>query len=212
MEPQLPTSLPVHLQRQYDERRGAILARLHDFAAVPRDRYFYELCFCICTPQSKAVHADAVVRELEAGKFFEQGWDPTQLLRRPDRYIRFHVTKGARLLALRRMWTSIDAILDLSQPPALIRRHLIDTVKGLGMKEASHALRNIGARGLAIIDRHLLTNLVACGVYDTPPPLGSVSRYETVERRFGAFASSVGIDMDELDLLFWSDQAGLILK
>lgn len=208
----MPNTLPGHLQVQLMERRAAIQARLQDFADVPASQHFYELCYCLCTPQSKAVHADAVVRALMHGKFLEEGWDPTFLLRDPAHYIRFHHTKGARLLALREQWDVLGPILRSALPPDRLREILVREVSGFGMKEASHALRNIGKRGLAIIDRHLITNLVACGVYVRPPDVGSIKRYLAVERRFKAFASGVGIDMDELDLLFWSDQAGLILK
>jgi N-glycosylase/DNA lyase len=85
-------------------------------------------------------------------------------------------------------------------------------VDGIGMKEASHFLRNIGLRGLAIIDRHLLTNMVACGIFDEAPSVSTVSKYLDVEMRFAAYCEAIGIDMDEIDLLFWCAQTGHILK
>lgn len=208
----IPAVLPQDLQQQYEEQRVAIRARLADFAAVPPEEYFYELCYCLCTPQSKAVHAYAVVERLREGRFMELGWDPTPVLRDPATYIRFHTTKGARLLAARESWPEIARALATPMPPEEIRDWLVRAVNGFGMKEASHFLRNIGRRGLAIIDRHLLTNLVVCGVYRSIPPVHSPKRYRTIERRFRSFSERVGIDMDELDLLFWSKQAGLILK
>ena len=207
-----PNMLPADLQLQDQEQRDAIRARLADFAAVPPEAYFYELCYCLCTPQSKAVHAFAVVERLRDVHFMELGWDPTPLLRDPATYIRFHTTKGARLLAARQAWPEIARALATPMPPEEIRDWLVTAVNGFGMKEASHFLRNIGRRGLAIIDRHLLTNLIACGVYTSLPSLHSPKRYRIIERRFRTFSSRVGIDMDELDLLFWSNQAGLILK
>lgn len=208
----IPNVLPADLQLQYEAQREAIRARLADFTAVPPEAYFYELCYCLCTPQSKAVHAYAVVERLRDGRFMELGWDPTPVLRDPATYIRFHTTKGARLLAARESWPEIAHALATPMPPEEIRDWLVGAVNGFGMKEASHFLRNIGRRGLAIIDRHLLTNLVACGVYRVIPPLHTHKRYRTIERRFRSFSQRVGIDMDELDLLFWSKQAGLILK
>lgn len=212
MAVRIPSELPPLLQQQYAERREAILNRLAEFAAVPPDDYFYELCYCLCTPQSKAVSAFAVVEQLRADAFMERGWDPTPLLRQPETYIRFHTTKGARLLAARAAWPSIAQALAEPLPPGMTRDWLVRHVNGLGMKEASHFLRNIGRRGLAIIDRHLLTNLLACGVYTRMPLISTQKRYVSVERRFQRFSERVGIDMDELDLLFWSNQAGLILK
>jgi N-glycosylase/DNA lyase len=96
---------------------------------------------------------------------------------------------------------------------AVARRDAIkEMVNGFGLKEASHFLRNIGHRGLAIIDRHLLTNLVVCGVYDAIPSVATVQRYREVELALLAYSKSVSIDMDELDLLFWCAQTGHILK
>lgn len=194
------------------ERKQAIDERLAEFAAVHPDAYFYELCYCLCTPQSKAVSAFAVVQRLQAEQFFEVGWDPTSVLRNPDHYIRFHATKAARLLAARASWPAIADVLASSIPPEAEREWLVQHVNGFGYKEASHFLRNIGRRGLAIIDRHLLTNLVSCGAYARIPVITSKRRYLNVERRFQRYAEHVGIDMDVLDLLFWSEQAGLILK
>jgi N-glycosylase/DNA lyase len=135
------------------------------------------------------------------------------LLRDPAMYIRFHNTKHKRLHMAREHWPSIEAILRDRGLSARERRdRLQEKVNGFGMKEASHYLRNIGHRGLAIIDRHLLTNLVACGVYDEPPAVNSIDRYREVEAAFESFCERIGIDMDEIDLLFWCAQTGHILK
>jgi N-glycosylase/DNA lyase len=158
------------------------------------------------------VNAFRVVELLQADGFYERGWDPVDLLRQPEHYIRFHATKAKRLLEARSAWPEIAAMLASSLPPTQEREWLVQHVNGFGYKEASHFLRNIGRRGLAIIDRHLLTNLVACGVYARVPDIGTKKRYIVVERRFQRFATRVGLDMDVLDLLFWSEQAGLILK
>jgi N-glycosylase/DNA lyase len=85
-------------------------------------------------------------------------------------------------------------------------------VLGYGLKEASHAMRNIGFRGVAILDRHLLRLLVRCGVYDEIPSVSTRSAYWSVEEAFMRYAAQVGIDMDELDLLFWCAMTGHILK
>jgi thermostable 8-oxoguanine DNA glycosylase len=37
-------------------------------------------------------------------------------------------------------------------------------------------------------------------------------RYLAIEAKFAAFATDVGISMDELDLLFWSKETGIVLK
>lgn len=207
-----PDKLPDHLQALYDQRRQAIRRRLQDFASVPADRYFYEACFCICTPQSKAASANAVVMRLEEADFLERGDDPSPLLRSGEHYIRFHTTKSGRLLRLREEWGSLLDLIRSTPDSFLLRDRLVERIDGYGLKEASHFLRNVGRRDLAIIDRHLLRNLVDCGLYADLPNVSTRKRYLDVEGEFRRFADRTGIPMDELDLLFWSAITGEILK
>ena len=43
-------------------------------------------------------------------------------------------------------------------------------IKGLGYKEASHFLRNIGFKGYGILDKHIVRSLFELGVIDSPKP------------------------------------------
>ena len=193
-------------------RRDAIIARLADFSAVPRSEYFYELLYCLLTPQSSAVNAGKVVEILRERVFWEEEFDPSPVLARKEHYIRFHRTKAARLLAVRTNFGLISARLANGSSPPELRNWLVDNVTGLGWKEASHFLRNIGHRDLAILDRHILKNLVAAGVLRKLPKTLTQRRYLAIEKKFAAFAKRIGIPMDELDLLFWSMETGQILK
>jgi N-glycosylase/DNA lyase len=92
------------------------------------------------------------------------------------------------------------------------REWLVENVDGMSWKEASHYLRNIGYRNLAILDRHTLKHLVRCGVFDDVPNIAGKSRYLAAGEGFKTFAAWVGVPMDELDLFFWASEAGLILK
>jgi N-glycosylase/DNA lyase len=85
-------------------------------------------------------------------------------------------------------------------------------IKGLGYKEASHYLRNIGFKGYSILDKHILRCLAELGVIDSPRPPTNRNRYLETEAAMRQFAADVGIDFDELDLLLWSMKTGEILK
>lgn len=205
--------LPEALEHLYREQQQAIRTRLSEFAAVPEEQWFYELCFCLCTPQSSAVHAFAVQQELQSLDFLHHGHDVLHVLRDPACYIRFHNTKHARLHSARESWPDLHALIATqSMSEFELRNQLAERVNGFGLKEASHFLRNIGRRGLAIIDRHLLTNLVKCGVYQDAPSVSTATKYHAVERAFLSYCQDIGIDMDEVDLLFWCAQTGHILK
>jgi N-glycosylase/DNA lyase len=85
-------------------------------------------------------------------------------------------------------------------------------IKGLGYKEASHYLRNIGFKGYAILDKHVLRCLAELNLIDEPKPPNNGFRYLTIENILKKFADDVEIDFDELDLVLWSIKTGEILK
>lgn len=85
-------------------------------------------------------------------------------------------------------------------------------IKGLGYKEASHYLRNIGFSGYAILDKHVMSCLMDLEVVDTAKPPAGRTRYLEIETKLRSFAEKIGIDFDELDLVLWSMKTGEVLK
>ncbi|MGI8467189.1 MAG: N-glycosylase/DNA lyase [Pyrinomonadaceae bacterium] len=85
-------------------------------------------------------------------------------------------------------------------------------IKGLGYKEASHFLRNIGLKGYAILDKHILRSLAELKIIDDPKPPNTRAKYLTIENKLKELASLAEIDFDELDLVLWSMKTGEILK
>ncbi len=85
-------------------------------------------------------------------------------------------------------------------------------VKGLGYKEASHYLRNIGFKGYAILDKHVLRSMAELKIIDDPKPPNTRSRYLSYEQHLKQFADQLKIDFDEMDLVLWSMKTGEILK
>ena len=204
--------LPEEIKKQYKILKKDIKKRLVDFSEVDPEEYFYEMCFCICTPQSKAVNADKVINKLKNKNFREKPFNPVQILRENEHYIRFHNQKSLRLLDARKIFPNVKAILDSDLDNFEKREKITKLVKGYGFKETSHFMRNIGYRGLAILDRHILKHMVKCGVYDEVPKVSSMKQYYEIEQKWFEFARSVKIDPDELDILFWSYETGVILK
>ena len=85
-------------------------------------------------------------------------------------------------------------------------------IKGLGYKEASHYLRNIGFSGYAILDKHVLNCLAELGIIADPKPPNTRSKYLSVEEKLKKLTDDIRIDFDELDLVLWSMKTGVILK
>ena len=137
--------LPTQLHQSYISKKKSIQSRLNDFAEVPKDEYFYELAFCLLTPQSSQANAEKVIEEPKTKKFREKPCNPTPHLRDPRHYIRFHNVKSARLLELRKVFPQIyPNLLNKKEDPRKLRDLLLANVKGLGWKEAGDFLRNIG--------------------------------------------------------------------
>ena len=208
----ISTQLPNIFQEKYEILKPIIRQRLDDFKNVSESKYFYELCFCICTPQSRASSAMAVQLELERLDFLHVEIDTTPILRSSNNYIRFHNQKSNRLQLIKQQWSRIKEVLDSDIPGEEKREWINDNVNGIGRKESAHYLRNIGYNNLAILDRHILKHLVTCGVFVEIPNISTKSRYDDVSHHFMEYSNKVGIPMDELDLLFWAEEAGEILK
>lgn len=213
MKTETSTLILADLAARHALHRQAILSRLDDFTRVRPEEYFYELVYCLLTPQSSAKNADAVVDLLRKRGFAEAGFDPEPVLRDKTHYVRFHRTKSLHLLKVRSHFPHILQRLLNGSSARELREWLVKNVKGLGQKEATHFLRNIGRNGdLAILDRHILRNLKRYGVLRTLPAGLSKKEYLSIERRFQRFAETIGIPLNELDLLFWSMETGEIRK
>ena len=182
-----------------------------------RSRLFEEVAYCILAIQTKARASDAAVSGLKERGLLLAGDAPAiATFLRPR--IRFHNHKAAYLVAARDRfrpggrWALKDTLSSFASPEAA-RDWLVREVHGFSMKEASHLLRNIGfSDRLAILDRHVLRNLVRHGVVRSVPKSLTPRRYREIENRWREFADVVGIPLAELDLLFFSRGAGAILK
>lgn len=85
-------------------------------------------------------------------------------------------------------------------------------IKGLGYKEASHFLRNIGLKGHAILDKHVVRCLADLKIVENRRPPTSRGRYLDIEEKLKKLAVEVQVDFDELDLVLWSMKTGEVLK
>ncbi len=201
------------LLEDYKKKRTAIQQRLNDFRTITRTDYFYELVYCFMTPQSSAVNSAKAQQMLMARNFQSTEIDPEPLLHQKGYYIRFHKTKAKLLITMKQHYNEILQKISNGDSAFEKRKWLAENVKGIGYKEATHFLRNVGLNdGLAILDRHILKNLKKHGAIRSLPKTLTQKKYLALERRFQQFAEDVGIPIDELDLLFWSNETGEILK
>ncbi len=208
------------LHEELAAKRPAIEARLRDFRDVGRGRdetLFKELCFAILAIQSSARSSDAAVQGLADHDLLRNGTEK-EIARYLRHRTRFHNHKAAYIVRARERFfadgrATLRKALEAFLSPHEARTWLVAEVDGLGYKEASHFLRNIGrGEDLAILDRHILRNLLHHRVIGRLPKSLTPKRYLAIEDRMRAFADRVGISIGVLDLLWWSRQTGEIFK
>jgi len=207
------------LRALYQERKEAIQKRLAEFRQVMQwkdEEVFAELCFCLLTPQSSAKVCWEAVTALKERTLLLKGQPPE--LEPHLRSVRFSEGKAKYIVEARNMF-SMDGKLELKSQissfynPFELREWLVENVKGLGYKEASHFLRNIGlGEGFAILDRHILRNLNRLGVIPEIPATVTKKRYLEIEEKLRRFATEISIPIADLELLLWSRETGWIFK
>lgn len=206
------------LNTEYDRRKSRIKKRLKEFRVVwkkPDRKIFSELCFCICTPQSKAVYCDKAVSGLEKTGVLFRG--KTNEIKEGLKAVRFPNNKARYIFEARELFSTSKGIkikdkIDAGDIPRT-RAWLVENVKGIGLKEASHFLRNIGfGRDLAILDVHILKNMVRYGLIEEVPKSITKRRYLSLEDRLRDFSKKINISMGELDLLLWAAETGMVFK
>lgn len=203
-------------------RRKEIRARLDQFREVWRngsdERLWEELVFCIFTAGAsarmgfRAVDAvrpllmdgerEAMTAALKSNGAHRFPVERPGYIVVTRNYLREHCD-----MALRKKLTSFSEPLDRRDWLAREKE-----IKGLGYKESSHFLRNIGLLGHAILDKHVMNCLFELKVVDTAKPPATRARYLETEEKLRSFARDIRIDFDELDLVLWSMKTGEVLK
>ena len=206
--------------RAHRERRREIKNRLSEFKAVWRSasdaKLWEEMVFCFftggCSAKMGLRSIDAVRHLLEDGSQPEIADALSGVHRYPNARARYVFASRSFLkqdcdLRLREKLGGFDC--HLERRDWLVREK---GIKGLGYKEASHFLRNVGFSGYAILDKHVLKCLAELKIIDSPKPPNTRSKYLTVEGKLRDLTEQTKIDFDEMDLVLWSMKTGQILK
>jgi N-glycosylase/DNA lyase len=209
------------LKKLYEAKREDIESRLSDFEKHRMrknndESIFFELAFCLLTPQSKAKACWNAIETLRKDNMLLYG--SAYHIKKRLHCVRFHNKKAdyvviARNLFLQNRKISIKKAIDIFHDVHECRDWLVQHIKGLGYKEASHFLRNIGyGENIAILDRHILRNLCRLGIIQEIPKSLTRSQYLQIESKMAGFAKRITIPLPHLDLLLWFTETGEIFK
>ena len=215
---------PVTIEKikaAHRERRAEIQKRLAEFAEIwetgSDERIWEEMVFCFFTGGCSAKMG---IRSVEAVRPLLLTGDHQELTNALVGRHRYPNARAGYIVASRdflqdhcrmRLREKLESFGgdDLARRDWLVREK---GIKGLGYKEASHFLRNIGFKGYAILDKHILRSLAELKIIDDPKPPNTRLRYLTIEEKLKQLSNRLGIDFDEMDLVLWSMKTGEILK
>jgi len=203
----------------YEKIKPQIVEKLEGFKATWKsgnENVFKEMVFCLLTPQSKAEVCWQTTEEIFGdGSVYDASAEvlANKLIR-----VRFRNNKARYIIELRNRFVKNgkpdvkDFILELGDDYDK-RDWFVKNVKGYGMKEASHFLRNVGfGDKIAILDRHILRNLVDLGVIDSLPVSINPNRYKEIESNFLLYSQKINIPLSHFDFVIWYNQTGRIFK
>ncbi len=178
---------------------------------------FRELVFCLFTPQSKARICWETVEELVEKGLLLDGCkeDISENICR----VRFRHNKAGYVVEFREKFGPPEGTqklierLDELSDNKVRRVWLVDNIKGMGYKEGSHFLRNIGlGKDIAILDRHILKNLEKYDVIEEVPKSITPAKYLDIEVQMAALAEDLGIPLAHLDFVLWYKETKDIFK
>ena len=122
---------------------------------------------------------------------------------------RFYNKRAGYIVEARSKMDLLEEILKLDNE-FIIREKIVENFKGIGWKEASHFLRNLGYKNFAILDRHVLKSLMGLGIiYEIPKTLNR-RIYLKIEENLRKVANEFGMSLAELDLYLFYISSGKI--
>ncbi|MBU4086855.1 MAG: N-glycosylase/DNA lyase [Nanoarchaeota archaeon] len=197
-----------NLKDEYKKHRQEIDARLAEFSQLNSKEHVKELFFCILTPQSNAEKCWQAINEIKNCIIGEN-----ELRDCLKSKTRFYKNKTKYILEANKKWNEIRDKINREKDPAKLRNWIAENIKGLGMKESSHFLRNVGKSDnhLAILDRHILRKMQELRLIKEIK-IKNKKDYLEKEKILREFSNKLNIPLDHLDLLFWKLESGRIFK
>jgi N-glycosylase/DNA lyase len=193
------------------EIKNQINNRIKEFKNIDKESnnaLFQEMCFCLLTANFNAEKSIKIQNEI--GKCFLNN-NKRELSEKLKQYgHRFPNARASYIIESQKCKDELEKIVRFHDKKAL-RDWLVKNVKGLGYKEASHFLRNVGFDDYAIIDFHIIDLLVKYDIIDRPKTI-TKNKYFEIENVLKKIAKKTNLALSKLDLYLWYMETGKILK
>ncbi|MEK6823894.1 MAG: N-glycosylase/DNA lyase [Nanoarchaeota archaeon] len=196
--------------------------RMNEFSKLGKsssNEIFKELCFCLLTANFSAQGGIKIQNAVNDGFLTLSEEDLAKKLSALGH--RFPNTRAKYIFEAREYKNNIKEILRNFKNESEARNWIVKNIKGLGMKESSHFLRNIGYKNLAIIDFHIIDLLARNNLIDPEgipsgkkPKSKSLApkKYIEIENLLRKIAEKTNLSLGELDLYLWYAETGKVLK
>jgi len=192
--------------------KNLVDTRLREFKEIGNgssNEIFEELCFCILTANFNAERSMKIQRQIGDEFLTISKSDLARKLRELGH--RFPDTRARYVVDARKYKNLLKDIVKTFNDGNELREWIVKNVKGIGYKEASHFLRNIGYTSFAIIDFHIIDVLTKHKIIEKPNVL-TKRKYLEIEDLLGKIARKSNLNLAELDLYLWYMETGKILK
>ncbi|ABR31646.1 DNA lyase [Thermosipho melanesiensis] len=195
-----------------DKAKEMVEERWNEFVELGRNGseidLFSELSFCVLTANWSAKGGIIAQKEIGEGFFTSDLKELENALRKVGH--RFPVARARYIFENRWIVGKIRKILSLPIKDA--REYLVKNVKGIGWKEASHFLRNVGICNISILDKHVLRLLYKYGYIEDVPKGWSKKKYLEIEKIFIDIAEKFEECPGKFDLYLWYYLKGKVEK
>ena len=199
------------LSLRMSETSREVLEKREEFIRIgksgPED-LFSELCFCILAANTSAEMGLRVQKVIGSRRFLSLPQEELSSLLKKVKY-RFYNVRSKFIVNARWIAPELPELVASSDTEGA-REYLVSNVDGIGYKEASHFLRNVGIFDFAILDKHVQAMLL-------PGPnekIGSLTpkRYLELEGVFKKISERFELEPGIMDLYMWKIATGRIIK
>jgi N-glycosylase/DNA lyase len=189
---------------------GTVKKRLKKFEKgkdLSIEEKFIELCFCILVANSSMEKTFKIWKRI--GNEFLKLSEKQLSQRLRELEYRFYNKRAEYIVEARNKINLLEKILKTNNEFE-VREKLVENFRGIGWKEASHFLRNIGYKNFAIIDRHVLKTLKEFRIIEKIPRSLNKKTYLDIEDKLRKMANKLKISLAELDFYLFYISSGKI--
>jgi N-glycosylase/DNA lyase len=198
------------LKGKIEENVENILKSFEVNKNLSKEEKFIELCFCILVANFSMQKAFEIWKEIGINFLKLSKEEISKKLK--ELGYRFYNKRAEYIIEARGKIDKLEEILK-SEDEFKIREELVKNFKGIGWKESSHFLRNLGYKNFAILDRHVLKTLKDFGIIKEIPKTLNKKIYLEIESKLKEIAEKLNMSLAELDFyLFYISSMKLPIK